>query len=108
MEQREVELLNKIMKFIISKGVTSMISYMLNEQSDGLSKDMHDMIREEIKGSLEGKIQMLLQSAFMADEQQWFQLLGIQVPNQEQQTLLEQLIAVIDSIFNSAVFNDDQ
>ena len=68
MEYREVELLNKIMKFIISNKVTGMISFMLNEHSDGLSKDMLDMIREEIKGSLEGKIQMLLQSAFMADE----------------------------------------
>lgn len=77
MEQREVELLNKIMKFIISNKVTGMISFMLNEHSDGLSKDMLDMIREEIKESLEGKIQMMLQSAFMADEQQWFQLLGI-------------------------------
>ena len=69
--------MNKIMKFIISNKVTGMISFMLNEHSDGLSKDMLDMIREEIKESLEGKIQMLLQSAFMADEQQWFQLLGI-------------------------------
>ena len=68
MEYREVELLNKIMKFIISNKVTGMISFMLNEHSDGLSKDMLDMIREEIKGSLEGKIQMLLQSALMADE----------------------------------------
>ena len=33
------------------------------------------MIREEIKGVLEGKIQMLLQSAFMDDSNQWFQLL---------------------------------
>jgi len=56
MEYREVELLNKIMKYIISNKVTGMISFMLNEHSDGLSKDMLDMIREEIKGSLEGKI----------------------------------------------------
>ena len=84
MEYREVELLNRIMRFIISNKVTSMISFMLNEHSDGLSKDTLDMIREEIKDSLEGKIQMLLQSAFMADEQQWFQLLGIQQPKQEQ------------------------
>lgn len=65
------------------------------------------MIREEIKGTLEGKIQMLLQSAFMADESQWFSLLGIQSPNQEQQSLLEQLISVIDQVFNTAVFNED-
>ena len=55
-----------------------MITFMLNEYSDGLSKDTLDMIREEIKDSLEGKIQSLLQSAFMADESQWFSLLGIQ------------------------------
>lgn len=77
MEQREVELLNKIMKFIISNKVNGMISFMLNEYAEGLSKEVLDMIREEIKGTLEGKIQMLLQSAFMADESQWFSLLGI-------------------------------
>jgi len=60
MEYREVELLNKMMKFIISNKVTGMISFMLNEHSDGLSKEVLDMIREEIKGALEGKIQMLL------------------------------------------------
>ena len=84
MEQREVELLAKIMKYIISNKVNGTISFMLNEYSEGLSKDVIDMIREEIKNSLEGKIQMLLQSAFMADEGQWFSLLGITEPNQEQ------------------------
>lgn len=83
MEQREVELLNKIMKFIISNKVNATISFMLNEYSEGLTKEVLDMIREEIKGSLEGKIQSLLQSAFMADENQWFTLLGIVQPNQE-------------------------
>ena len=67
MEYKEVELLNRIMKFIISNKVTGMISFMLNEHSDGLSKEVLDMIREEIKSSLEGKIQMLLQSAIMAE-----------------------------------------
>jgi len=56
MEYREIELLNKIMRFIISNKVTSMISFMLNEYSEGLSKEALDMIREEIKGNLEGKI----------------------------------------------------
>ena len=107
MEQREVELLNKIMSFIVSNKVNSMITFMLNEYSDGLSKDTLDMIREEIKDSLEGKIQSLLQSAFMADESQWFSLLGIQQPTQEQQGLLESLIAVIDQVFNSAEFNEN-
>ena len=67
MEYKEVELLNRIMKFIISNKVTGMISFTLNEHSDGLSKEVLDMIREEIKSSLEGKIQMLLQSAIMAE-----------------------------------------
>ncbi len=60
MEYKEVELLSRIMKFIISNKVNGMISFMLNEYSDGLSKEVLDMIREEIKGALEGKIQMLL------------------------------------------------
>ena len=56
MEQREVELLNKIMRFIVSNKVAGMISFMLNEYAEGLSKEVLDMIREEIKGTLEGKI----------------------------------------------------
>lgn len=89
MQQREAELLKKIMRFIIGNKVNSMISFMLNQYQDGLSKEVLDMIREEIKGVLEGKIQMLLQSAFMADQDQWFQLLQVEEPNDEQHELLE-------------------
>jgi len=48
------------MQFIVSKKVNAMISFMLNSYQDGLSKEVLDMIKEEIKGTLEGKIQMLL------------------------------------------------
>ena len=89
MQQREAELLKKIMRFIIGNKVNSKISFMLNQYQDGLSKEVLDMIREEIKGVLEGKIQMLLQSAFMADQDQWFQLLQVEEPNDEQHELLE-------------------
>lgn len=82
-EHREAELLNKIMRFIISNKVNSMISFMLNSYQEGLSKEVLDMIREEIKGALEGKIQMMLQSVFMSDQEQWFSLLGIDSPNAE-------------------------
>ena len=76
------------MRFIVGNKVNAMISFMLNSYQDGLSKEVLDMIREEIKGALEGKIQMLLQSAFMADEAQWFSMLGIDRQNTEQQNLL--------------------
>jgi len=89
MQQREAELLKKIMRFIVGNKVNSMIPFMLNQYQDGLSKEVLDMIREEIKGVLEGKIQMLLQSAFMADQDQWFQLLQVEEPNDEQHELLE-------------------
>ena len=56
METREVDLLNKILRFIVSNKVNSTISYMLGEHSEGLSKELLDMIREEIKSALEGKI----------------------------------------------------
>ena len=72
------------MQFIVQNKVNSMITFMLNEYAEGLSQDILEMIQDEIKGSLEGKIQMLLQSAFMADDTQWFSLLGIAQPNQEQ------------------------
>ena len=65
-------LLSKIIRYIVGNKVNQMISFMLNQYQEGLSKEVLDMIREEIKGVLEGKIQMLLQSAFMDDANQWF------------------------------------
>lgn len=65
------------MQFIVSNKVNGMITFMLNEYADGLSQEVLEIIQEEIKSTLEGKIQMLLQSAFMADDTQWFTLLGI-------------------------------
>lgn len=65
------------MQFIVSNKVNGMITFMLNEYADGLSHEVLEIIQEEIKSTLEGKIQMLLQSAFMADDTQWFTLLGI-------------------------------
>ena len=44
------------MHFIVTNKVNGMISFMLNEYSEGLSKEVLDLIREEIKGTLEGKI----------------------------------------------------
>ena len=49
-------LLNKIIRYIVGNKVNQMISFMLNQYQDGLSKEVLDMIREEIKGVLEGKI----------------------------------------------------
>ena len=76
-------LLNKIIRYIVGNKVNQMISFMLSQYQEGLSKEVLDMIREEIKGALEGKIQMLLQSAFMDDTNQWFQLLQIDHPDEE-------------------------
>ena len=43
----------------------------------------------------------------MADSEQWFQLLQIDQPDEEQRELLEQVIAQIDNIFNTATFNEN-
>ena len=43
----------------------------------------------------------------MADEAQWFSMLGIDRPNTEQQSLLQSLIEVIDQVFNTATFNEN-
>ena len=60
------------------------------------------MIREEIKVILEGKVYSLVQCAFMADQNLWFQNLGIQQPVDHQIALLEQVFGVIDEIFSQA------
>ena len=68
MEQQEVQLLDKMMSYVVNNKVNGMISFILNEYSEGLSKEVLDMIRDEIKVNFEVKIQKLLQSAFIADE----------------------------------------
>ena len=76
-EKKEMFLLEKIMNYIIGNKLNSTISYMLQQHQDGLSKEVLDMIREEIKVILEGKVYSLVQCAFMADQNMWFQNLGI-------------------------------
>ena len=84
MEQSQMILINKILKFIVSNKVNQMITFMLNQYQEGLSKEVLDMIRETIKNDFERKIQSLLQSAFEVDQNQWFENLGIAQPNEEQ------------------------
>ena len=71
-EKKEMALLEKIMGYIIGNKLNSTISYMLSQHQDDLSKEVLDMIREEIKTVLEGKIYSLVQCAFMADQNLWF------------------------------------
>ena len=49
---------------------------------------------------------MLLQSAFMDDSNQWFQLLQIDQPDEEQKELLAEVMTQIDNILNAATFNE--
>jgi len=45
------------MRFIVQNKVTQMVSYMLEEHlKEGLTKEVVDMIREEVKNVLESKI----------------------------------------------------
>ena len=43
----------------------------------------------------------------MSDQQQWFSHLGIDDPNAEQMALFEQLGQVIETVFESAVFDEN-
>ncbi len=52
--------MNKILKYIIGNKVNQMITFMLTQYQEGLSKEVLDMIREEIKSVFEAKILSLL------------------------------------------------
>ena len=107
MEQSQMILINKILKFIVSNKVNQMITFMLNQYQEGLSKEVLDMIRETIKNDFERKIQSLLQSAFEVDQNQWFENLGIAQPNEEQANFQNQVFMSIDEIFNEAQLDDN-
>ena len=53
MAQKEIILINKILKYIVGNKVNQMITFMLTQYQEGLSKEVLDMIREEIKNVFE-------------------------------------------------------
>jgi hypothetical protein len=54
---------------------------MLSHYSEDLSKEVLDMIKEEIRTVLANKIKLLLDSIFKNDSNSWYQLLLITSPD---------------------------
>jgi hypothetical protein len=54
---------------------------MLSHYSEDLSKEVLDMIKEEIRTVLANKIKLLLDSIFKNDSNSWYQLLLIASPD---------------------------
>jgi hypothetical protein len=68
LDDRDVELLNKIIRFIVQTKVDSMLSFMMNSYNEDLSQEALELIKEEILVNSEEIIRMLLQCACMADD----------------------------------------
>jgi hypothetical protein len=107
-DQNEIELLNKIVYHIIDGKVTSMLKFMLQAYQAGLTKEVLDMISDEVKGSMQSKIMMLLQNAISTEDTQWFQVLGIDDPTTEQVEHFYQVTEAINEIFDNANKSKDQ
>ena len=52
------------MKYVVGTKVNQVISFMLSHYSEDLTKEVLDMIKEEIRTVLSTKIKVLLDSAF--------------------------------------------
>jgi hypothetical protein len=72
---KKAQVKEKILKYVIGTKVNQVISFMLSHYSDELSKEVLDMIKEEIRTVLSSKIKLLLESAINNNEEQWFKLL---------------------------------
>lgn len=77
---------DKILKYVIGNKVNQVISFMLSHYSDDLSKEVLDIIKEEIRTVLASKIKLLLEAAFSNNESQWSKLL-IFTPQQPHNSL---------------------
>lgn len=68
LDERDIELLNKLIKYIADSKVNQMLSFMLNEYKSELSQEVLDMVKDEILGQAEDTIRLMLQCACMGDE----------------------------------------
>ena len=59
---------DRILKYVIGNKVNQVISFMLSHYSDDLSKEVLDMIKEEIRTVLANKIKILLDALFTSNE----------------------------------------
>ena len=60
------------------------------------------MVNEEARVSAEELIRLLLQSACMGDDSQWFQVLEIAKPSKEHVEIFSQITEAVNSIFETA------
>jgi len=60
LDDRDIDLLNKLIKFIVESKVSSMLAFMMNSYKDDLSQEVLDMIKDEIKANSEDTIREML------------------------------------------------
>lgn len=89
--------------------MNQLISAMLSEHGVGLSKEVLDLIREDIKSGLSDKIETLVRSAFEANEEEWFRALEItQEPTQDQLQLFVEISDAVTEVYDMATYDEDQ
>ena len=62
-----IQVKDKILKYVIGTKVNQVISFMLSHYSEDLTKEVLDMIKEEIRTVLSSKMKALLDAAFDQD-----------------------------------------
>ncbi|CDW71616.1 UNKNOWN [Stylonychia lemnae] len=93
---------DKILKYVIGNKLNQVISFMLSHYSEELSKEVLDIIKEEIRNVLSNKIKLLLDAAFSQSENQWVKLLMISQYTEEHRRQFQLLILKIkESVTNT-------
>ena len=105
LDDRDIELLNKLIKFIVESKVSSMLAFMMNSYKDDLSQEVLDMIKDEIKANSEDTIREMLQCACMGDEEQWFAIIGTDSPTRDQAEHFGLIQESVNQIFETATYN---
>lgn len=72
---------DRILKHVIGNKVNQVISFMLSHYNEDLSKEVLDMIKEEIRTVLSRKIKLLLETLFASSQNQWFKLIMVSQPD---------------------------
>ena len=94
---------DRILKYVIGNKVNQVISFMLSHYSEDLSKEVLDMIKEEIRTVLSSKLKLLLDSALSNNYAQWCTLLNSKQGQEQMQQFEEVRTRVREVVQGSAL-----
>jgi len=85
-----------------------MIGFLLKKYTtDGsLDREVVALIHEEVKNTMAVKIQTLIQSAYLNDDQQWFNTLEVREATEEQMEIYFQTAQAINALIDNAQFEE--